>query len=90
MQNAMTYAVNTAQKGQINPDNLPNYIITDTTPICNEQTVNDEMLRLDNLEKIAIETALLRSDNNMDRAVEILGISRSTLYRKLKDYQIQH
>ncbi|WP_434510453.1 sigma-54 interaction domain-containing protein [Desulfitobacterium sp. AusDCA] len=90
LQNAMTYAVNTAQKGQINPDNLPNYIITDTTPICNEQTVNDEMLRLDNLEKIAIETALLRSDNNMDRAVEILGISRSTLYRKLKDYQIQH
>ncbi|WP_425805596.1 sigma-54 interaction domain-containing protein [Desulfitobacterium sp. Sab5] len=90
LQNAMTYAVNTAQKGQINPDNLPNYIMIDSNSIDNNTTVNDEMLRLDNLEKIAIETALLRSDNNMDRAVEILGISRSTLYRKLKDYQIQH
>lgn len=90
LQNAMTYAVNTAQKGQINPENLPNYIMIDTAPISNDKMVNDEMLRLDNLEKIAIETALLRSDNNMDRTVEMLGISRSTLYRKLKDYNIQH
>lgn len=90
LQNAMTYAVNTAQKGQINPENLPNYIMTDTVPISNDKMVNEEMLRLDNLEKIAIETALLRSDNNMDRAVEMLGISRSTLYRKLKDYNINH
>lgn len=90
LQNAMTYAVNTAQKGQITPDCLPNYIMTDTTPISNDKMAKDEMLRLDNLEKMAIETALLRSDNNMDRAVEILGISRSTLYRKLKEYQIQH
>lgn len=90
LQNAMTYAVNTAQKGQINPENLPNYIMTDTAPISNDKMVNEEMLRLDNLEKIAIETALLRSDNNMDRAVEMLGISRSTLYRKLKDYNINH
>lgn len=90
LQNAMTYAVNTAQKGQINPDNLPNYIMIDSNSIDNNTMAKDEMLRLDNLEKVAIETALLRSNNNMDRAVEMLGISRSTLYRKLKDYQIQH
>ncbi len=48
------------------------------------------MLCLENLEKAAIKTALIHANNCVPDAAQILGISRSTLYRKLKDYAIDH
>jgi transcriptional regulator with PAS, ATPase and Fis domain len=95
LQNAMIYAVNTAQDDFIKPENLPNYIILDTCRIKVDEITNSngkmgEMLCLENLEKAAIETALLHANNCIPVAAEILGISRSTLYRKLKDYNIDH
>lgn len=95
LQNAMIYAVNTAQGDIIKPENLPNYIIQDTTPINFEDIASgdgniNEMLRIDNIEKAAIKAALLHANNNAPVAAEILGISRSTLYRKLKEYNIDH
>ena len=95
LQNAMIFAVNTAQGDIIKPENLPNYIILDTAPIKIDPSTNSigdisEMLCLENLEKSAIGTALIHSNNNVPVAAEILGISRSTLYRKLKYYNIEH
>jgi transcriptional regulator with PAS, ATPase and Fis domain len=95
LQNAMVFAVNTAQEDIIKPENLPNYIILDTAPIKIDPSTNSigdisEMLCLENLEKSAIGTALIHSNNNVPVAAEILGISRSTLYRKLKYYNIEH
>ncbi|NLX67020.1 MAG: sigma-54-dependent Fis family transcriptional regulator [Bacteroidales bacterium] len=43
-----------------------------------------ENLNLDQLEKEAIEKALRQSGGNMNRAAELLGISRFTLYRKIE------
>ncbi len=43
-----------------------------------------ENLNLDQLEKEAIEKALMQSGGNMNRAAELLGISRFTLYRKIE------
>ena len=43
-----------------------------------------ENLNLDQLEKEAIEKALMQSGGNMSRAAELLGISRFTLYRKIE------
>ncbi len=95
LQNAMIYAVNTAQGDEIKPDNLPNYIIMDASPLkvgeISETSGNmSEMLRMDNIEKAAIKAALQHANNCAPAAAEILGISRSTLYRKLKDYDIDH
>jgi transcriptional regulator with PAS, ATPase and Fis domain len=95
LQNAMIYAVNTAQGDVIKPENLPNYILLDAGPIKVDQIINNsgnlsETLRLENIEKAAIKTALLHANNCAPAAAEILGISRSTLYRKLKDYNIDH
>lgn len=95
LQNAMVYAVNTAQEGVIKPENLPHYIIRDTAPIKIEGTSPNsadirEMLSLENLERSAIGTALLHANNCIPVAAEMLGISRSTLYRKLKEYNIEH
>lgn len=95
LQNAMIYAVNTIQGDMIKPENLPHYIILDSSPLKLDGVTNGtdtigEMLCLEKLEKAAIETALLHSNNCVPAAAEILGISRSTLYRKLKDYNIEH
>lgn len=95
LQNAMIYAVNTAQGDIIAPENLPHYILLDTAVSSIEQIITGtsdvgEMLRMECIEKAAIKAALLHANNYAPVAAEILGISRSTLYRKLKEYQIDH
>lgn len=44
---------------------------------------NNELLNLEELEYMAIERALEISEGNMNKAAELLGISRFSLYRKL-------
>ena len=40
------------------------------------------------LEKKVILNAISSSNNNKTKAMELLGLSRRTFYRKLKDYNI--
>ena len=44
----------------------------------------DEILNLEQLERHAIERAMKRSEGNLSRAAEYLGITRYSLYRKLE------
>jgi transcriptional regulator of acetoin/glycerol metabolism len=41
-------------------------------------------------EKSAIMEALKRSGGDRGKAAQLLGIGRTTLYRKLKEYRIQN
>ena len=43
-----------------------------------------ESLNLERMEQEAIEKALKRSDGNMNKAADLLGITRFSLYRKIK------
>jgi transcriptional regulator with PAS, ATPase and Fis domain len=94
LQNAIIHAVNTAQGDVIKPENLPNYILADSCPKLNALADANkkvgEILSLEKLEKAAIEAALLHANNCPRTAAEVLGISRSTLYRKLKDFKIDY
>lgn len=47
------------------------------------------LLSLDKLEKFALEQAMRQTQGNKSKAAEILGISRDTLYRKLKHFSIE-
>lgn len=47
-----------------------------------------QVLALDRLEKFALEQALRECKGNKSKAADILGISRDTLYRKLKQYGV--
>jgi len=53
-----------------------------------ERVVDISMFSLERLEKFAIEQVLRLSGDNKSRASEILGISRESLYRKMKQYGI--
>ncbi|MDT8899830.1 sigma-54 interaction domain-containing protein [Anaeroselena agilis] len=95
LQNAIIHAVNTAQGDLIKPENLPNYILVDSCPVKPDELSDTskkigEILCLEKLEKAAIEAALLHANNCPRTAAEVLGISRSTLYRKLKDFKIDY
>lgn len=59
----------------------------------NAKAVSRRNLNLDELEKQAIIKALSEVSGNThskERAAELLGISRATLYRKLKEYNLLH
>ena len=47
-----------------------------------------EEMTLEEAEKFLIRKALARSQNNVSRAAELLGLSRSALYRRLQQYGI--
>jgi len=95
LQNAMIYAVNSAQDEIIKVENLPNYILVDSSikkvssDINNSDDGLSDVLNLGELEKKAIAVALARTNNDMFDASMLLGISRSTLYRKIKEYGIK-
>lgn len=65
------------------------YLYPDLVQKGGETSVVDlSMFSLQRLEKYAIEQVLRLSGNNKSRASEILGISRETLYRKMRHYAI--
>jgi sigma-54 dependent transcriptional regulator, acetoin dehydrogenase operon transcriptional activator AcoR len=66
--------------GQLTVDDLPVEVRTDTTP--------PGLSRMAELERDAILNALRDADGNKQAAAERLGVSRSTLYRKLGAYGI--
>ena len=45
-------------------------------------------LTLDEAERLLIERALSRSDGNVSKAAEDLGLSRSALYRRLQRFDL--
>ncbi len=54
-----------------------------------KNAVIEPLRTLKDLEKEAIEKALNRVSGNRRKAADILGISARTLYRKLKEYDLE-
>lgn len=90
LENAMLYAVNMSREGIIKPEDLPQEI--SGMPVSDDEV--DTMLRfkptksvqnnltIKEMEIIMIVQALLQTGNNISEAANMLGMSRSTLYRK--------
>ncbi|UWG96727.1 sigma 54-interacting transcriptional regulator [Dehalobacter sp. DCM] len=84
LENTMVYAVTMAQNGIINLRNLPDDILLPETV----KVESADTLTMDDAERIAIEKAMIRAANSVATAADILGISKSTLYYKLRKYKI--
>ena len=49
---------------------------------------SEEATTLESLEKQAIEKAMMRNNGNMSAVAQDLGITRQTLYNKIKKYSL--
>ena len=98
LENAMCYAVNMAEDGIILPKDLPDDITDGIKGYCYEKNgdsteVNDIVFRrsklsLREIEKKSILQALTQTEKDVGFAAQLLGISKSTLYRKIKEYKL--
>lgn len=84
LENAMVYAVNLCKGDVIEAYDL-------SQEIYRKGLVHstNHLSTLAELEKNAIEEALSFTEKNTDKAAKILGVARSTLYRKIKEYDIE-
>lgn len=79
LQHTIEKAVILSEGNVLKPDD---FFFRSTLPAGKDE--ND--LKLDEMEKRLIVTALSKSENNMSAASELLGITRQTLYNKIKKY----
>jgi len=49
----------------------------------------EDMLTLETVEKRAVEKAYMHTDRNVTQTADILGVSRATLYKKLRKYGLK-
>ncbi len=85
LRNVIERAIILSENNVIDRDNLPSEIsnINKKFPICSNS------FRISEMEKKLIEEALLQFKNNLTKVARELGISRKTLYRKIKHYSIK-
>ena len=88
LENAVIYAVNTAQSEVIGPEDLPAIVLGGGSVKIDAGGKLGEVYTLEVMERVVIENAMHKSKNNITKAAELLGIGKSTLYRKLKEYNI--
>lgn len=84
LKNAMEHAVVFAEDDRIFPWHIPD-MIRESTGTWDERT---ELLQPPNDERAQIVEALNDSRYNLTKAAKLLGISRGTLYNKMKKYEI--
>jgi DNA-binding NtrC family response regulator len=82
LRNAVTEAVVHCRGGRITPEDLA-FLSSGRLP----EFRNEGELRLNDLERQAILDALRRTGGHYQQAADLLGISRRTLSRKLKQYK---
>jgi DNA-binding NtrC family response regulator len=72
-----------AGMGSLTPSYNTNNVLPFPTP-----SVDSKVQKMDDIEAKAIENAISQYKGNLTEAAKALGIGRATLYRKVKQYQI--
>ncbi len=92
LENIIQHAVIFSEDNTVGPSDLPPHVTVAkprlTTPFQTEVAVDGEVPTLEEMEKRLIQVALTRYKGNHTEVAKKLGISRSTLWRKLKHYQL--
>jgi len=88
LEKAMIYAASTAKGGIIDLQNLPEEILLFEKKNRPAPPNHQSQFNLNSLEMEATKNALLETGYHVEKAAELLGIGRSTLYKRLKRYHI--
>ncbi|SKC88924.1 sigma-54-dependent Fis family transcriptional regulator [Maledivibacter halophilus] len=89
LQNVMQQIINIVDNGEIlSYNNLPDYM--KSNDMTESLGIKNKLLSLEEVEKITIERTVTEVDRNIALASRVLGISRSSLYRKIYKYGLQH
>ncbi|MDF2569320.1 MAG: ArsR family transcriptional regulator [Sporomusa sp.] len=92
LENAMIYAINVSKDNTITLDCLPDDILSEKSSKFNSKDSTEKeniLLSIRSWEKTAIQLALMRANDNILVAADMLEISKATLYRKIKEYNIK-
>ena len=98
LENVMIYAVNMAQEGIIQLECLPSEIFKNTEEKADlnkpdSSTKNTphlkDLLSFKDAEAIVIRNALAETSGNITAASKLLKISKTTMYKKMKEYEIK-
>lgn len=84
LRNTVETMVVMSKDGKIDESNIPNWVLTSST----DDFIIDKEMTLEDLEKKYINHLLSKNNFNKAQVAKILGIERATLYRKLKDYNV--
>lgn len=88
LRNVMERAMTFAEHGKIKVEDLPDYMLGSAHMLLEEVAVTHEESMVESAERHAIESALTKTKGNKAKAAKMLGISRSSLYDKLRKYQL--
>jgi len=88
LQNVMQYIINIIDNNEVlTSEHLPSYMKTNNIP---RKLELEGLPTLDEVEKITIERTIQEVKGNLAKAARILGIGRSSLYRKMDKYNIKY
>ena len=91
LRNTVEYAFVLARGKSIGPEHLPDKItrckLMDINPVQYAELNN--MVKLGFTEKEKLIDALQQSDGNQTKAAKIIGVSRVTVWKRIKKYGIQ-
>ena len=89
LENVIESAVLSETTDLLQPQSLPSYLTQEGSQAATSAPMDTTViLPLAEVERKAIVHALKMTDNNVPDAAQALGIGRSTLYRKLKEYNL--
>lgn len=88
LQNVIQTVVNVVENNSVlTYKNIPSYV--KPKELSNHINSKVQLLTLDEIEKSAISKTIQELNGNIAAAAKILGIGRSTMYRKMKKYNIE-
>lgn len=88
LQNVIQTVVNVAENNSVlTYKNIPSYIRP--KELSEDSNSKRPLLTLDEIEKSAISKTIQELNGNIAAAAKVLGIGRSTMYRKMKKYNIE-
>jgi DNA-binding NtrC family response regulator len=83
LENTIIYAINSSTNSVITVSELPSRILASINNQLDTQDLHNQT-KVKDYEYVAIMDALKQTNNNIRQAAAILGMNKSTLYRKLR------